>query len=79
MTDYTHADLLAAIDKARPDHPDDLLALYVSAKNAHLDTLRAILDLHLVSDYCCDVLDEPVCPTVQVVADALRTMGALDE
>jgi len=88
----THADLLAAIDKARADETTATTAALGlrgnDERNAHLDTLRAILDLHQPydaevgvvggPDWCC--VKERVhwpCASVQVVADALTRMGAL--
>lgn len=84
MTTYTHADLLAAIDKVQVAAKNMMLTTGW-AYGAHLDTLAAILDLHRCSDYqtcwtCTASVGEPddwPCPTVEVVADALRKMGAL--
>lgn len=74
---YTHDDLLGAIDMARVD-PTEWGSTWW---NANLDTLRAILDLHdpdpeWVHCWCDGTIPWP-CPTVQIVADALRKMGAL--
>ena len=87
----THADLLAAIDKARrnPEEWDGLMEggwSVAAAHNAQLDLCRAILDLHQPTgsgedygycDGCFNGCDWDTCPTMQAVADALTRMGAL--
>lgn len=95
MSDYTHADLRAAINGAwvatdltchDRGHPPGCCCSLMAED--HLDTLRAVLDLHQptpvqsVCPWCVGYdsynVDWP-CPTVQIVADALRKMGAFDE
>lgn len=86
----THDDLLAAINKAwvatdltchDRGHPPGCCCSLMAED--HLDTLRAVLDLHDPDPewvHCwCDGTTPFPCPTVQIVADALRKMGALDE
>lgn len=58
---------------------------WAKERNAHLDTLQAILDRHrpdgMASDWCeaCDPdsLGEWPCPDVLTVETALRNMGAI--
>lgn len=85
---YTHEQLLAAIETEVNStalhchdrgHPPGCCCDL--AREDHLDLCRVILDLHEpvpVHGYCQTCLygygGEP-CPTVQVVADALRKMG----
>lgn len=62
----THAELVAAVEKAR-----ESCAPMVRARHAHLDTLEAILDQAI----CWDDREFPTRYLYKVVADALRKMG----
>jgi hypothetical protein len=82
----THADVLAAIDKARPP----LLSPTASEERlaAHCDDLRATAERHVPYmdtfdvevpvHACCDVcLEDWPCPDYQRVIDRLTAWGAL--
>jgi hypothetical protein len=85
----THADLVAAAEKARrpycPDCIDTYRGVATADHNAHVDDLLAILEVHyeIAPIYlgrgstcaCDDLWDE--CPTVQIVVDRLRGWGVL--
>lgn len=90
MGDYTHADLLAAIDREFNSSMVDGTAGDDSSLVAHLDTLRAILDLAALwdeqqKDYPADWGGETAAAAVRLcamelraqVAYALLKMGAL--
>lgn len=84
----THDELLRTIDDVRP--PRDLsipMALTAAREiNMHLDTLRAIVELHAPwgwPDGFCQECSDPhgeytrgwPCPTVDIVLDSLRRLG----
>lgn len=72
----THAELVAAVEKARPELLERTQgAGYAAAKDAHLDTLAELLHGGVCSrdgckDDCCRFIRG-------TVVDALRKMGAL--
>jgi hypothetical protein len=77
----THAEMLAAIDKVQRAAPFSDPPIVGEVLG---DTLRAILDLHPQYGVWCGTCFSNVgrppypCPNVQVVADALTKIGALD-
>ena len=84
---YTPEQLQAAIDKARVPVPDAPL-MWSQAdwnRNAHLDTLQAILNRHggryitrYPNTYQCGCGGTWPCPDVETVTEALTRMGALE-
>jgi hypothetical protein len=87
---YTHDQLVAAVEEERPPLGSVLAnSAWVRERNAYLDTLAAVLELHTMGTYrsgetFCDVCVSDTsgivwwpCPTVAIVVDALTRMGAL--
>ena len=83
-----HAEVLAAIDKARwaycPDCIDTYRGVAVTDRNAHCDDLRATAEIHAPSTdpvtegWCMECEDDWPCRTVnQVVIDRLKKWGQL--
>lgn len=76
----THAELVAAINDLRPQVTGDPKTTRV--RNAHLDLCAAVLNLHTPAEdfeheWCDHDEHGWPCPTVGIVADVLRKMGAL--
>jgi hypothetical protein len=80
MSDFTHADLLAACQRARVKG-HGWVSVDTIARNAHVDDIEARLALHVqsVDGKCGDCCHYGwPCPVVRIDADRLRTWGALE-
>lgn len=80
MTAPSHAEVLAAIDKARrpqpvPEHRPCACHDQADDRNNHCDDLRALMDLHHPTTCLAECADP--CPAVQVVIDRLKGWGVL--